>query len=396
MIPSPPGPGPAIRVLALMEARWVTGPAKNLIAFANHLRSPACAGPPRVDLSVATFCRPSTPAGPFLSALNAAGVPVYSVRERRAGDPFVVPRLLALVASLKPDIIQTHNSKSHFLLRVTGLSRRLPWIAFHHGFTATDFRDRLHNRVARWALRGAPHIVTVCRAFSFDLCRLGIPASRVLVRHNIVGPFVPPPAEDLAALRASLAISPDARVLLAVGRLSREKGHVDLLDAVALLRAAGHPAAIRVVIVGGGPERGELESRCRQPDLSGCVTFAGQQETVRPFYAISQLLVLPSHSEGSSNVVLEAMAAGLPIVATGVGGTTELLTDGENALLVPCRDPQALSRAIALLLDDPELARRLGQAAQTASRNYTPDAYAASLIGLYRAVLDAQAARTTI
>jgi glycosyltransferase involved in cell wall biosynthesis len=368
-----------------MEARWVTGQAKNLIAFATQLR--ASSSLPPVELSVATFQRPSAPAGPFLSALESAEIPVHIIRERCAGDPLVVPRLWAIVHSARPDILQTHNSKSHFLLRATGLSRRVPWIAFHHGFTASDAKDRFYNHIGRWALRGAPRIVTVCRAFSADLCRLGIPASRISVRHNMVFPFTPPPADELAALRARLGISADTHVVLAVGRLSAEKGHADLLEAVALLRASGHPAPIRLVVVGDGPERPALEQRCAALNLSGSVTFTGQQAAVAPYYGIAGVFVLPSHSEGSPNVLLEAMAAGLPIVSTAAGGAAELVSNDETALVVDCRDPRALSRAIGRLLEDPPLAGRLAAAAQLASREYTPEAYTASLVSLYAAAV---------
>lgn len=371
----------------MMEAQWVTGPAKNLIAFATRLRDLPPPNLPRVELSVATFHRPSAPADRFLSALETAGIPIHIIPERCAGDPRVVPRLLDLIDFARPDIIQTHNSKSHFLLRATGFSRRVRWIAFHHGFTARDRRDRFYNHIGRWALRGAPRVVTVCRAFALDLSHAGVPASRISIRHNMVEPFVPPPPGELLALRRRLAIPPEARVLLAVGRLSAEKGHADLLETVALLRAAGHPGAICLVVVGEGPEGHALEQRCAALNLSGSVIFTGQQAGIAPYYGIADIFVLPSHSEGSPNVLLEAMAAGLPIVATAVGGTPELVSNEDSALLVECRNPRALSSAIGRLLEDRQLAGRLAAAARAASGAYTPEAYAASLVNLYAETL---------
>ncbi len=376
-----------IRVLAMMEAQWVTGPAKNLIAFATRIRSLPPPGLPRIELSVIAFQRPSVPADRFLAALETAKIPVHIIRESSAGDPRVIPQLLAAVDSTRPDIVQTHNSKSHFLVRVTGLSRRVRWIAFHHGFTARNRKDKFYNRIARWALRGAPHIITVCRAFALDLSRAGVPAHRISVRHNMVEAFVPPAPGELLALHGRLGIPQDARVLLAVGRLSAEKGHADLMEAMALLRAS-HPAGVRLIVVGDGPERGALERRCAALGLSDSVIFAGQQASVAPYYGIADLFVLPSHSEGSPNVLLEAMAAGLPIVSTGVGGAAELVSNENSALVVACRDPRAISLAIGRLLADAELAGRLGTAAQLASRSFTPEAYVASLVQLYQAVAD--------
>lgn len=372
-----------------MEAQWVTGPAKNLIAFATRLRDFPPPGLPRVELSVATFQRPSAPADRFLSALETARIPVHIIPERRTGDPRVASHLRALVDSVRPDIVQTHNSKSHFLMRAAGLSRRVHWIAFHHGFTARDRRDRFYNHIGRWALRGAPRVVTVCRAFALELSRAGVPASRISVRHNMVEPFVAPPPAELRVLRERLAISPEAHVLLAAGRLSAEKGHADLLEAMALLCAAGHPAPLRLVVVGDGPERQALEQRCAALNLSGSVIFTGQQAGVGPYYGIAGIFVLPSHSEGSPNVLLEAMSAGLPIVATEVGGTPELVSNEDSALLVECRDPRALSRAIGRLLEDRPLAGRLAAAARAASSAYTPEAYAAALVNIYAGTVGA-------
>jgi glycosyltransferase involved in cell wall biosynthesis len=373
-----------IRVLAMMESQWVTGPAKNLIAFAAQLRNASPSNGPAVELSVATFDRPSSGSNRFLSALSAAGIPTHVIHEKHAADPSVVPQLLAIVRAVQPDIIQTHNSKSHLLIRLTRLSPRIPWIAFFHGFTAINAKDKLYNRIGWWALRGAPRIVTVCRAFAADLERSGVPAARISVRHNIVAPFVPPQPNDVAALRSGLGIPGNCQVVLTVGRLSKEKGHADLIHAIALLREAGERSRIRFVIVGDGPEQADLEQRARKSGIADCILFTGHQDGVRTYYALADAFVLPSHSEGSPNALLEAMAAGLPIVTTDAGGAAELVADGQTALVVGRCAPLALSRAIGRLLDDREFAGRLGSAARCATGDYTLAAYAAALIEIYR------------
>jgi glycosyltransferase involved in cell wall biosynthesis len=296
--------------------------------------------------------------------------------------------LLAIVRSEKPDIVQTHNSKSHLLIRLTRLSKRIPWVAFFHGFTTTDAKDRFYNRIGWWALRGAPRIVTVCRAFAADLVRSGVPESRISVRHNIVAPFIPPQPDEVAALRSRLGIPRGSRIALTVGRLSKEKGHADLIDAIAHLQKAGGCPAIRFVIVGDGPERSALERRARESGIADRVLFAGHQDGVRTYYGLADAFILPSHSEGSPNALLEAMSAGLPIVSTDAGGAAELVSNENTALVVERRAPLGLGRAIGRLLTDRQLASRLGAGAQCAARNYTPDAYAAALIEIYRAVAE--------
>ena len=177
----------------------------------------------------------------------------------------------------------------------------------------------------------ADRVLTVCEPFAALLAKEGVSPRRIHVLPNTIAPR---PAADpgrVAALRQSLQLPPDVPILLAVGRFSPEKGHSDLLRAFAQL-----PDATRLVLVGDGILRSELE-RLAGPR----VIFAGHQSDISPYYALATYFVLPSLSEGSPNVLLEAMAAGLPIVSTRVGGFPETVTDGESALLVPAGDPTA-------------------------------------------------------
>jgi glycosyltransferase involved in cell wall biosynthesis len=123
------------------------------------------------------------------------------------------------------------------------------------------------------------------------------------------------------------------------------------------------------------------------------VIFAGQSNDVAPFYATADVFALPSHSEGSPYVLLEAMAAGVPFVATEVGGVPEIVTDEESALLVPVRDEAAMARALARLLSDRELARSLtSKASALAATRHAPETYLRSLARLYREVVSTRAA----
>jgi glycosyltransferase involved in cell wall biosynthesis len=174
--------------------------------------------------------------------------------------------------------------------------------------------------------------------------------------------------------------------------LSTEKGHADLVEAMALLRAR-RQTAIRLVIVGDGPEREALQRQAMQRGVADCILFTGHQESVGPYYGMADVFVLPSHSEGSPNALLEAMAAGLPIVSTAAGGAAEMVADERSALVVERGNPGAISCAVDRLLGDKELAGRLAAAAQVAARAYTAEAYTVSLLKIYAAVAADNAAR---
>ena len=368
------------RVLAMMEAASVTGPAKNLIEFARLAALEA----PGAEVGILTFQRGAAGSrNPFVEAGRQNGLSVDVVRERFAFDPGILPQLRAMVAARAPDIIQSHNVKSHFLVRLLGLHKGRRWIAFHHGYTTTDKKMEVYNQLNRWSLRAAHQVVTVCGPFSQDLQRMGIPAERIAIRHNMVKPFVAPPASEVARLRGELRIPEGIPVILSVGRLSREKGHLDLISALGRLRGR----TWRLVLVGEGPERDRIEKLCAGLGLTDAVILTGLQRDVWPYYALADVVALPSHSEGSPNVLLEAMAAGRAVVATAVGGVPEIATDGENALLVAAGDNEAMAGAIARLMDDQERRRRLGSNAAKIAPGYAPEAYCESLLGIYRKVL---------
>jgi len=379
------------KVVALIEAATVTGPAKNLIGFARrvHASSPPHLGRPDVQVSIVTFQRGSATPEVFLSAARAAGIEVDVLHERYRFDCGVLSQLTRILRERKPDILQTHNLKSHFLVRLAGLHRRYHWIAFHHGYTTTDLKVRVYNQLNRWSLPAAERVVTVCEAFSRSLARRGVRPDRISVLHNSVPVKPAPPQDAVDNVRSRLGISPGSRVVLSVGRFSREKAQADLLRAFELLGHRESDPPTLLLLVGDGPERPGLEAMVQAAGMKGSVIIAGQQNDVSPFYALATVLALPSHSEGSPNVLLEAMAAGVPVAATAVGGVPEISINEENALLVPPGQPALLAAALRRLLDEPGLRRRLAaNASARIAACYSPDAYDQRLLELYRDIMN--------
>jgi glycosyltransferase involved in cell wall biosynthesis len=136
--------------------------------------------------------------------------------------------------------------------------------------------------------------------------------------------------------------------------------------------------------VGDGIERNNIERAAAAAGVLEHIVFAGHRRDVHPFYAMADIFVLPSHSEGSPNVLLEAMAAGLPSVATAVGGVPETVQDRRTALVVPPREPERLARAIAELVERPDLARTLAAAASAdVIQRFSPEAYQRSIVSVY-------------
>lgn len=362
-----------LRLLAIIEASTVTGPAKNLIEFHRTIR-PWNA----VELSVATFVRTDRP-NPFTEAIEAEGIPLIRIRERRAFDPAVLPQIRSAAASA--DIVQTHAVKSHFLLYLSRVWRTHPWIAFHHGYTTTDRKMLVYNQLDRLSLRRAPaRLVTVSLAFERQLVERGVDPSRITVLHNAVDPGWAEQVRsmDRATARRQLGIANAGRVLICIGRMSSEKGHTDLIAAYAEIRHR-IPAA-QLLLIGDGPERARLEAVAGDG-----VVFTGQVRDTSLYYAAADAMVLPSLTEGSPNVLLEAMATGVPVVATAVGGTPEIATDGVSALLVPPHDPHRLAAAIGQILGDDDLrAALVSKARAVIEQKHMPAQRARVLVDMYR------------
>jgi glycosyltransferase involved in cell wall biosynthesis len=379
-------PPETTRILALMEAGSVTGPAKNLIGFCRWLDTPA-GRETGLRISIVTFDRSAdATGGGFALAARQAGIDTHVIREGRRFDTRVIPQLRAIVARVNPQIIQTHNGKSHLLLRAQkALRANRLWFAFQHGYQDTDLKLRVYNQIDRLTLRAADRVISVCQAFAPRLVAYGVRPDRIRILHNAAVETGPATDSELAALRAALGVHDDQPVILTIGRLSREKGHAELLRAVALLRRSDD---WKLVIVGIGPERDSLQGLAASLGIGERVVFAGFHADVRVFYGLASIFVLPSRSEGSSNVLLEAMMARVPIIATRAGGNAEIIIDGKTGLLVPMDAPRELAEAMTTLLGRSTPATQLALAArERADSEFSVDQYRRRLVGFYNEAL---------
>lgn len=371
-----------IRLLAIIEAYTITGPAKNLLEFARLAAAPENAG--RVELTIATYTRGAA-SNLFIDTVRKQGTALEIISERGMYDSRVLTQLRQLVDRLQPDVVQTHAVKSHFLARCAGLHHRAAWLAFHHGYTWPTWKARVHNQLDRWSLRAARRVLTVSRPFRDELTQFGVPEQNIHIVHNAIRPdwgHAAREPERAAALRQQLGIAPDRNVILIVGRLSQEKDHLSLLEAI---RQVSPSHRAHLVLVGDGPERGSIEQWIRQHNMNGQVTLAGQQPSAEPFYGIARIAVLSSRTEGSPNALLEAMAAGVPAIATRVGGIPEIVTDGESALLVEPGQVAPLKNALDRLLGDPALGELLARRSQQLiEQRHNPQARFEALTQIYR------------
>jgi glycosyltransferase involved in cell wall biosynthesis len=238
--------------------------------------------------------------------------------------------------------------------------------------------------VFRIGLRRIDRIVATSEQVRSELLDYGFPPSRVARIPNGVDTGRFAPRHGRSELKTHLA--PEGPLAVFVGRLDVQKGLECLLRAWARVRAE-HPRA-RLVLIGEGPQAHALQELAGALGVQDEVLFAGAQRDVRPYLQAADVFVLPSLAEGMSNALLEAMACGVPCVTTRVGGNVDLVTDGETGLLVDPGQEEPLARALLTLLDDPEGAQRLGEAARRRiEQGYTMEAVTERYLALYEELL---------
>lgn len=214
------------------------------------------------------------------------------------------------------------------------------------------YERRCPSGVRRWLffelLRLMDRVVVVNTEVEEWLAEIGIPAAKTVCIPNSVDTqqFRPATPEEKLAARAELGLPTDCDVVLHVGRLEWIKGVDVLLKAWAALPAKQQEAA-RLVLVGGGGAHAELEALTASLGLERSVTFAGVRKSVRDWYWAGDLLVLPSRTEGLSNALIEAMACGLPVIASNVGGALDVVEEGKNGVLFEAEDHNQLAQKLA-------------------------------------------------
>jgi glycosyltransferase involved in cell wall biosynthesis len=259
-----------------------------------------------------------------------------------------------------------------------GVARRLgvPTVTTVHGFTGGDWKNRFYERLQRRAYRKFNAVVAVSRALGEKLIRDGVPLGRVHVVPNAWEEAAPP--LDRAAARCLLGVGEDGFLVGWAGRLSSEKGPDVLLDALPHLS----DLPVNVSVVGNGRERQSLIARVRQLGLEERVRWHGIVRDAGRLFAAFDTFVLSSRTEGTPIVLFEAMATGVPIVATRVGGVPDVVSPAEAAL-VPPDDPLALAAAIRAVYRNPAAAH---ERARHAREHLLRDFSVAPWLGRYEVI----------
>lgn len=296
---------------------------------------------------------------PLFARAGREGIAVEPFSARNDADPFAAFRLARLLRRDPCSILHCHTARAHAvaLMACRFLSRSARpkiVVARRVAFSSSPL-------LTRSKFRSADRVIAVSQAVKQGLIAAGVDPGRIAVVHDGVRVSTPAVArEAIEDARRLLQLAPTDRLVLHLAHLGAEKGQTDLIAAAPRIQGAVPDALI--AIVGGGELREQLERQAASVGAAR-IRFVGfwPPEQVPALLAAASVFVLPSRQEGLGSVLLQAMAAGLPVVAAATGGIPEIVRDGSTGLLVPPADPAALAAAVVRLLTDAALAERLAR-----------------------------------
>jgi glycosyltransferase involved in cell wall biosynthesis len=373
----------ALRVAFLVDGFALGGTELNAVRTAEAIDREA------YDLTVLGMRRD----GPLLERYAAAEIPVVDFWFRGLRHPDVVPmtfRLARWLRAHRVDVLHCHDKYSNMFGALAGRMAGVPLVIASRRFQ--DFEGRRFAVGNAYAFRLAHRVLANSDGVARLLADEGVDPAKVVVVRNFLddSAFEAAPPSAGAAFRAELALADDAIVIGCVARLDPIKDHESLITAFAEVHRA-EPRAV-LVLVGDGPHRATLEAHARAQGVAEAVRFAGWRSNALNLHQWFDVSTLASVAEGFPNVVIEAMAAGVPVVATDVGAVRDAVRDGETGLLVPARDPRALAGALGRVVQDATLRARLARAGRAlAEARYRRASVVPSVTALWDAARGARA-----
>ena len=340
-----------VRVVFLITELNIAGAEKVVARTATHLSKD------RYRVLVSCLYGP----GPVAGEIRAASIPVMDLEAQSKWDLRVVYRLFRLLKRENIQILHSHLFHANLLGRIAGKMAGVPIvISTRH---SVDIGGRGREWINRWTKRWTDVTIAVSdQACEAERRWSGTKSGEIVTIYDGIKTeaFERADLQESKELKRKLGIESDAPVIGMIARFHRAKGHSYLMEAMPYILDQ-FPKA-KVLLIGGGELRPTIKEKVQKLGLTDSIIFTGIRQDIPRILSALDLFVLPSLWEGLGIAILEAMAAGLPVVATRVGGIPEVVEDRVTGLLVPPRDPEALAKAIIALLQDRERAKDMGRA----------------------------------
>ena len=370
-----------MRIAHLTASPFFGGPERQMLGLAQSL-------PADVRSVFLSFPERGLSA-PFITEMQRHG---FTAEALLNNSPHFLTALRELRQRLRHhhiDLLCCHGYKADLLGRLAARRLGIPVVSVSRGWTAATWKVRLYEAIDRFSLRFMDRVVCVSHGQAQKVRRAGVGDAKARVIRNAIftDRFGEPDEPGRAFLQGFFAC-PRRGLVGAAGRFSPEKGYCDLVDAAATV-VRTHPD-VGFLLFGDGPLQDVLERQIERLNLQNNFVLGGFRNDLDRWLPNFDLFVLPSYTEGLPNVVLEAFASRVPVVATAVGGTPEVIEDGQNGYLVPPGQPAPLARRIEELLDNDRLRQTMGMSGYYRVRDhFTFEAQARQYVKLFQEILSA-------
>jgi glycosyltransferase involved in cell wall biosynthesis len=341
-----------------------------------------------VETVIGVFVQDQTLIDSFGQAVNDSDVHIISFDGSSSFNWNVIKAISSAIEKHQINILHSHGYKSDLYASIVRriFKTKVGLIATNHNWIGMTKKELVYQFLDSCVLRGFDFVIAVSQAIREQMIEKGIKQAKIDIINNGIDVEDADFSTSSQVAREKLGLAPNDYIIGCVARLTLEKAHIDLINAFSEI--AKKEVSVKLVLIGDGPERSSLENECRKLDIVDKVIFTGNRSDVRSLYAAFDTFALVSRNEGLPMVLLEAMAAELPIVATRVGAIPKVIREEQNGLLVNSANRADISTAFLKLYRSSQYRKNLGkEARKTVVEQFSSKKMAEKYTQLYKKIL---------
>jgi glycosyltransferase involved in cell wall biosynthesis len=330
-------PEKTIQILDLRDSPWIDGPGRTILQCAQMMDSNKC------NIHIGAFSGSSHKDHAYMKRAIQLGLDVVEIKESSSFDRLVIEQINKVIKERSIDILHTHDFRSNLYGLICAKKMKLPLVSTCHGWISNNFKGKIYTGIDKYLLRYHDHVIVVSEVMKEHLIKIRLKSDRIDVINNALDVSEYTISRN-GKFKNELKISPDHKVIANIGRLSPEKRQDNFLKAAKYLD--GINKKLIFLIIGVGPEEEKLKKLANDLGISKKVIFTGYRNDMVDIYNGVDLVVQSSRTEGMPNIVLESLIMGVPVIATEVGGTAQIIKNYESGILIEPENLTALQNAM--------------------------------------------------
>ena len=368
-----------IVILDIRDSPWCDGPGRTVIEVASGLRSQG------IDIKIGSFVSDAGAKSDYLAKARERGLDCLEIKESKMFDYGIIRQILEIHRQTPVDIIHTHDLRSNFYGLIAARKLKLPVVSTMHGWVENSLKRKIVMFFGNILLSYFFDVVITVSDKAKERLEKYQPTSKLITIHNTLATREYRITES-DSIRRSLNVPKDVPLIAKIGRLSPEKRQERLLSAVKRVVDEGY--RFKLLLIGIGPDEEKLRRMTDEMGLAEIVSFSGFIQDMLPVYSELDLVVQTSSTEGLPNVILEAMLMRVPVIATDVGGTSEVVNSNEVATLIEPDNEEALVAELRSFLKSPEPYRqKLDKAEERIRQHFDSDIRMQKMASLFRSMV---------